>query len=238
MERYLPLLYDLLAAAAVVLMARKGVKRGFARAAVSFLGFFAASALAGVVSRAAAPVLFGQFIRPALMDKAASAAAEFWEGGRWTELAEGFLEELPAGAANILSFGGLDLSAVQELAAETGAQAARELVDRVFAGPCVAMLSSILFILVFGISMYGVKKLAYSLRLVNRIPLVGPVNAVLGGAVGALEGILTVYICVLLLLLMMVLTGDGLPFFDRETVGKTWFLRYFFRYAPFGVLII
>ncbi len=237
MERYLPIVYDVLAAAAVIFLIRQGARKGFARTMVSFLGFFAASALAGAFSKVAAPALFERFVRPSLMEKASACAEEFWQSGRWAELAEGFLEELPPVVSNALSFGGLDFSSVQELAAETGAQAAAELVDRVFAEPCVMLISSILFILIFSAAMYVVRRLARSLRCVNRIPLIGPVNAVLGGAVGALEGVLTVYLCVLVLSLMMAISGDGLPFISRETVEDTWLLRYFFQYDPFGTVL-
>ncbi|MDD2955874.1 MAG: CvpA family protein [Oscillospiraceae bacterium] len=238
MDAYLPILYDLLALLVLILMIRQGARRGFARTVVSFLGFFIAAALAGAFAQAAAPALFERFIRPGLVERAAACAQEFWQGGQWRELAEGFLKELAPAVTNALSFGGLDLSVVEGLAAETGAQAARELVDQVFAKPCVMLISSILFLLAFGELLFVVRQLAKALKEVNRIPLIGPVNALLGGVVGALEGALTVYLAVLALSLLMALTGDALPFISRKTVEGTWLLRYFFVYDPFGASML
>lgn len=61
----------------------------------------------------------------------------------------------------------------------------------------------------------------------SAIPIVGPLNSVLGGCVGAVEGVLYLYLMVAIASLVLALTGDSIPYLNRQTLESTWILRLF-----------
>ena len=68
------------------------------------------------------------------------------------------------------------------------------------------------------------------------IPIVGPLNSVLGGCVGAVEGVLYLYLMVAIASLVLALTGDSIPYLNRQTLESTWILRLFLEKSALGAL--
>jgi hypothetical protein len=77
-----------------------------------------------------------------------------------------------------------------------------------------------------------VNALAGLLRGVNKIPLLGTVNALLGGVFGALQGMLYVFVGASVLWLLLTASGGSLPFLTGETVEKTFLFKHFLLAGP------
>ena len=65
-----------------------------------------------------------------------------------------------------------------------------------------------------------------TLGLVNYLPVVGPINALLGMLVGVLQGLLLVWILGLLLQGLLQLYPAGFWVFDPGVIDRTWVFRY------------
>ncbi len=70
----------------------------------------------------------------------------------------------------------------------------------------------------------------------RHVPIVGPLNSVLGGCVGAIEGVLYLYLIVAVVSLILALSGDSIPYLNRQTLENTWFLRLFLEKNALGSL--
>lgn len=71
------------------------------------------------------------------------------------------------------------------------------------------------------------RTVANAFKGLNRIPIIGPVNSLLGAALGLAEGAVIVYIAAQLVRLVMYLTENSLMFLNSSTVLKTYIFRWF-----------
>ncbi|MBQ8623733.1 MAG: CvpA family protein [Oscillospiraceae bacterium] len=69
-----------------------------------------------------------------------------------------------------------------------------------------------------------------SFKLVNKIPLIGPVNSLLGAILGAVEGIIFIYALSLAVKLAVYLTEGSLMFINDQTISQTYIFRYFYYF--------
>ncbi len=68
-----------------------------------------------------------------------------------------------------------------------------------------------------------------SFKLVNKIPLIGPVNSLLGAVLGIVEGIIVVYGLVLAVRLAVYLTDGSLMFINNQTIELTNVFKIFYN---------
>lgn len=72
--------------------------------------------------------------------------------------------------------------------------------------------------------------IAHVFEGVNKVPVIGPVNAVLGGVLGLCEGTVFVYIIAQVIRLTCYLTSNSLMFLNTETVLNTYLFKYLFYF--------
>lgn len=68
-----------------------------------------------------------------------------------------------------------------------------------------------------------------SFKLVNKIPLIGPVNSLLGAVLGAVEGIIFIYALALAIRLAIYLTEGSLMFINNQTIELTRIFKIFYN---------
>ena len=221
---YVSIGLDLAALAIVVWCARAAAKKGFLRTVLQMVAYVVILAVAAAVSKAAAPILYDRVVEPWLLGQSAQEepasrrdADLVYAGPEGIlSLAEDLLGaagELGQRAEDLLEEG-LDQEGLQEL---TGAAL------RPLAVNAIRMVAfAVLFV---GLSI--VANLALStLGLVNYLPVVGPINALLGLLVGVLQGLLLVWILGLLLQGLLQLYPAGFWVFDPGVIDRTWVFRY------------
>ena len=71
------------------------------------------------------------------------------------------------------------------------------------------------------------KSIANAFRGLNRVPIIGPVNSLLGAALGLAEGALMVYVISQIVKLIMYLTENSLMFLNADTVARTYAFKHF-----------
>lgn len=110
-------------------------------------------------------------------------------------------------------------------------QSTAETVEQNLVGPAV---KSILRVLIWIISMFILtiitRVVSNAFENVNKIPIIGPVNAILGGALGLAEGMVLVYVLAQLVRLVCYATSNSLMFLNTETVQKTYVFRHLFYF--------
>ncbi|PWM35250.1 MAG: CvpA family protein [Clostridiales bacterium] len=210
MQPFIPLIYDIATVIVFVYMIAACARGGFLRTIVSFIGYAAALVGAAVLSRPLAAGVYGSLIRPGVIQRIAEKLAQYRNDALPAGLL-GLFEGLPE---EVLGALGMDkegiVDALGDLIQNGGQGAAGEIADAIVAPLAVMLLKIIFFFLIFGLLMIIVRRVAWVFGSVNHLPLLGPANRILGGAVGALQAALTMYVVAVLLVLLVSLTKEGI----------------------------
>ncbi len=106
------------------------------------------------------------------------------------------------------------------------------LTDQVFGPPVKALVAAVAFVVIFSLCLLVFRLLGRSLQAVNRVPIVGGINRLLGMVFGFFNAAfwLVVLSFVFSLLLMLLGTQDG--FFSRQTVESSWLFGWIYHHNP------
>lgn len=155
-------------------------KKGFAGALVHLVGYFVACAGAWLLSDWLSPMIADWF-RPAISQRVEQSIVQ-WQAGSPQEVG-GFF-------AWLQQLTGLELNA---------GNTAQAITDVIVDTGLAALISMILWLVLFSLLMILVRRISGKLRLINRIPVIGTANGFLGGVLGALIGFVWVWLFVLLM---------------------------------------
>lgn len=100
---------------------------------------------------------------------------------------------------------------------------------------CIVVIRTIAFVLIYSIVFAAMKFIASAAKLIDKIPIVGDVNSLLGGVAGLVEGILILFIfCLATRLIVSVFDGEVM-IFNQETIEKTFIFKkvYEFNFLNF-----
>ena len=125
------------------------------------------------------------------------------------------------------------VSAVSSALDKTSADAAQRVVELVMEPIFVPLISIVLFFVVFTLARFVVSLLVGLLTQANRIPLAGGMNKGLGAIVGALAGILDLFLVYCAAWSLMLLTGGVLPVLNQELFDNSLVLQLLGHMNPF-----
>ena len=246
MQGFVLLIYDLVTVLIFLYMIVVGARRGFARTLVYFIGYAAVLFGAAALSEPAARWIFETLLRPSIVsgisEKLSQVQAELLPESLIT-----FAQSVPEGVLGML---GLDqeqlVETLHRLIENGGAGAARAITDSVVAPLAINLLKLVIFFLLFSAAMFLVRRLAGVFNEVNRLPLIGPANQVMGGLVGAAQAALTLYIIAAILKLLVSFTSDGLVIqhsggplvlCSEALFHQTLFFKAFVNWNPLELLL-
>lgn len=110
---------------------------------------------------------------------------------------------------------------------ESNRSAAEYLEEQVFSANVQNIVSPVVFLLTFVVVSALFNGLSKLFKMVNRIPLVGPVNRGLGGILGALQGVIILFILGMVVDVLVIFTNNSLMVFNQATLAKTFIFKYF-----------
>ena len=236
---YVSIGLDLAAVAIVIWFARAAAKKGFLRTVLQMVAYVVILALAAVVSKAAAPILYDRVVEPMLLDCPAQEERASHQNADLVYAGPGGLLSLSEdllGAAEELT---QDLRDAAEdlLPEDLDAQGlAGELADAALRPLAENAIRMVVFAVLFVTLSLLANVLLSALGLVNYLPVVGPINALLGMLVGVLQGLLLVWALGLLLQGLLQLYPNGFWVFDPGVIDRTWVFRYVAHPGLLGTL--
>ena len=233
---FFPFVYDALAVSLLLYHIHVASKRGLAAAIANFVGYIAALAVAWLVAKTLAPALFNAFFRTELIERV-QVALETLPGG--TELAESaaaMLASLPAYIGDLMDIGGYNAEELAAMLSSYSTDTAGAVVDAIVAPALTGMMTMVLFLLMLSILMVVVHAITRFFYGVNRVPVIGLVNSVLGGVMGLAMGIIGVYVVLVILQFVLTFTGESLSFLNKGILGQTYTYRLLATFDPFGFL--
>lgn len=242
MTDYLPLIYDAALVALIVIAAVRAWRRGFLSSLVRFVGWAAALAVAAVFSKPLANLAYDALLKERVasfvqqnidagvsaLSSGTLAAADSLESVRSSVSGaiSSLLERL--GLENTLFAGATaedSASAVLENISQTGADATDAIAQNAIAPAVTTVLQILIFLLLFALAMLLFRLLSRAFRGVNKVPVLGGVNKVLGGALGVGQGLILAYLAVLALVFLAGVSRGQWPWLTSDALEKTYLTR-------------
>ena len=153
--------------------------------------------------------------------------------GRLSENVPAFVESFYNGLHNG------EISAVRKviLIMMTSKHTAKQAVIDGIIRPCFLIVTrTVIFCFIFFAVTILLSLIAYSLKIVNKIPLIGGVNVLAGGIVGLVQGIITVFVICIIVRVITVLSGGDVMFFNTATIDSTYVFKLFYDYKLFDLI--
>lgn len=230
---------DILAVVFALVVAKIAARQGFIRTIVRLVGFVLSLVFANVLSKYVSEFVFKEYVRNSLVQNITEQIASHPTVESFLAGLEAFFDSIPALLLNALEYAGVNFTQSIDSVPANIEQVATTVVDSAVAPTLIALFATGFFFLFFALFRFLFKILARSLTAtIRHIPLVGTANTILGGCVGLVEGVLYLYLVVMIMSFVMALTGDSLPVINTKTLEETWILSIFLKNNPLGSLIL
>ncbi len=185
-------LWDLGILCVLVLVTALGVKRGFIKSTVHFLGAVIAAFLASALGGAAAKWVFDAFFREGLVARIASSIAPLGEGSISAAVSE-VLESLPDFLVRTLEDAGITANSLEGIVSTRSGEVP-ELIADALAPVFISFLKVLAVFVLFMLFMILVRLLADLVSSMFTLPLLRQVNGLLGGVFGFLLALVSIWV--------------------------------------------
>lgn len=120
----------------------------------------------------------------------------------------------------------------QQLAGSSAQAMTVAITNAIIAPLAIGLLRVIVFCVMFGLfSMLG-NAAARLFKTVNHLPLIGTFNALLGGVLGAIQGMLYVFVASAVLWFILLASGGQFGPVSSEMIGQTLIFKCFYTAGP------
>jgi uncharacterized membrane protein required for colicin V production len=221
-EAYIWIFWDILAILIFFSTVYRSAFRGFASSIAGLLVYIAAAVAAGFLYTHVAGFIYEYIVQ----DIVRHALADNFEAWMTGELqAEGVMAAIPFILRLLV---GARSGEVDLLPREEATLLANSVIDVALREPVLALLSAVSFIVVFAIIAAVIRRITLSFEGINRVPVVGPLNTVLGGATGIAMGLIGLWLIGLAFRFTITLSQGGWFWLNEEVIDATYICRLFY----------
>ena len=220
------LILDVILIAVIVLTAFHYKKKGFVAGLLDLVGNLLALLVAWIASDRISPTVFENFFKQGLIEKITQTVQEQGVSGL-TMLVENFSSILPGGMADEVT------RSLQEILGSGAPDLAVRIVDTILTPLIVPMITVVLFFIAFAVCKLVISMLVAVLTNINKIPVIGSVNELLGILVGVAGGVLNVVLLLCLIWAVVAITNNNLPVLNHDMLSGSMMYSLFSKYNPF-----
>lgn len=220
------LILDVILIAVIVLTAFHYKKKGFVAGLLDLVGNLLALLVAWIASDRISPTVFENFFKQGLIEKITQTVQERGTSGL-TMLVESFSSILPGGMADEVT------RSLQEILGSGAPDLAVRIVDTILTPLIVPMITVVLFFIAFAVCKLVISMLVAVLTNINKIPVIGSVNELLGILVGVAGGLLNVVLLLCLIWAVVAITNNNLPVLNNDMLSGSMMYSLFSKYNPF-----
>lgn len=220
------LILDVILIAVIVLTAFHYKKKGFVAGLLDLVGNLLALLVAWIASDRISPTVFENFFKQGLIEKITQTVQERGTSGL-TMLVENFSSILPGGMADKVT------RSLQEILGSGAPDLAVRIVDTILTPLIVPMITVVLFFIAFAVCKLVISMLVAVLTNINKIPVIGSVNELLGILVGVAGGVLNVVLLLCLIWAVVAITNNNLPVLNHDMLSGSMMYSLFSKYNPF-----
>ncbi|MBQ9937337.1 MAG: CvpA family protein [Oscillospiraceae bacterium] len=218
---------DILLLVLIAVFSFKGIRDGFAKTLVEFVSIFVAFIIALMLSAPISNFTYDKFIKNSAQQTIYTALEQKTEEGTASIEAikndvNEVVSKLPSIVKNLLPSEEEQNRLVEEAVKSVDiTEISNNLENNVVRPAAVTVIKIIAFILLFIIASLLLSIVAKMLKFVNKIPLLGKANALLGGIIGFLKAAVFVVIISAVLSFFTVNGGTFLWFINGEMVNSS-----------------
>lgn len=220
------LILDVILIAVIVLTAFHYKKKGFVAGLLDLVGNLLALLVAWIASDRISPTVFENFFKQGLIEKITQTVQEQGVSGL-TMLVENFSSILPGGMADEVT------RSLQDILGSGAPDLAVRIVDTILTPLIVPMITVVLFFIAFAVCKLVISMLVAVLTNINKIPVIGSVNELLGILVGVAGGVLNVVLLLCLIWAVVAITNNNLPVLNHDMLSGSMMYSLFSKYNPF-----
>ncbi len=220
------LILDVILIAVIVLTAFHYKKKGFVAGLLDLVGNLLALLVAWIASDRISPTVFENFFKQGLIEKITQTVQERGTSGL-TMLVESFSSILPGGMADEVT------RSLQDILGSGAPDLAVRIVDTILTPLIVPMITVVLFFIAFAVCKLVISMLVAVLTNINKIPVIGSVNELLGILVGVAGGLLNVVLLLCLIWAVVAITNNNLPVLNNDMLSGSMMYSLFSKYNPF-----
>lgn len=213
---------------AVVVAAKKGFAAALVDAFSLLISAFAAYKASPIVSG----FLYDNVVKDILEKKFSTALGDISSSMSVSDKVAVLTQSLPSGIINFASSLGLDINSQIDSLASSAAnneQLVETMVEKIARGAVTALLDVIVFIIIFTLASIVLSMLSKLFKKINDIPVVGNVNAALGGILGIINAVIIITVVCGLLYIAVEVSSDGTL---AQTVNSSKIYTFVTEYNP------
>lgn len=222
--------------AIIALFIWRSAVRGFVRTLIETVGGIIIICAVFSLSNSFADYVYDSYIRGDIVSSIAETANT--TGLKTSKAIDDIWQSLPSIVRGAAAVGGFDkekLSVAIEDTVSGGAKKVESLVADNIVKPIVTgAISFIVSLLLITVMLFLLHKVARWINGMFKLPMINSVNAILGGAVGAVKGAVVIFALISLIWLLMRVFGDKFAFFTPEFIDKTHLFKLLYNLIPFG----
>lgn len=218
MEQYIWLLYDAVVVLIILLYMTSGARKGFVSTFIEMIGYVVALIGATYLSTPLASATYQRFVAPSLVEKVSDSINSSSGIQEALTALAGFMDKIPEYISKMFH---LDGAISSEGLTGSVSEVAQTIVDKAVAPSMILLIRSIYFIIIFFIVVIIAKICSKFFRKLYRIPLVGPVNRVLGGVLGIGKGIIVLLIITTVIGFFIVFSAGGRWYMNESVIDDT-----------------
>mgnify|MGYP005782392285 FL=1 len=214
-----------------------GVRPGFLVMLVNTCRRLLSCIVAYIASRALATTIYNVYTHDRLVESISESISGTLSESEASVQVSVILQELPGFLRNMVYglFG--DAATINETVGNAldGSVTAitSTIVDEIVYPIVYLVLQCLLFLLLFACLKIIISALSETLRNLRRCILTGVPDMLAGAALGAVEGVLTVFVVVVIIQLLIYCSGGQIPFLGDDEIQSTHLFRVFYNLSPF-----
>ena len=223
---------DLIIVGIILICILLSAKHGFVRTVVEVAGFIAAFLIAFTVSSPLANVTYDNIIEPSIVstvNQASDNSGSQIAGKLW----DSFPEFVKRHSADF----GLSESRFNEKVASSVSGSINDSAVRISENvtrPLITKLLGALYSTVIAIVLIVLSK--FVARAINKMfsfSLVGKINTMLGGVIGAVKGVGVAVIFCMIISALLLITKNGVWIFTKDNIEGSYLFRLIYGFSPF-----
>lgn len=230
------LILDAATVGIIAIFALSSYRKGFLHTIVVLLGSIGAMFASLTYSQPLAEMIYQKYLYDRIATMVTAHLDQFttFDAQAFANSLKALASELPAVLSSALqSELGINLEQwYQQVMNSDASTITAAITDTVVAPLAVGLVRVVVFFIMFSVLMMLVNTIAGLLRTVNHIPLIGSLNEILGGVLGAIQGMLYVFVISAVMWFIISAAGGEFGPISNEAINQTAIFRHFYTAGP------
>lgn len=222
-EPFIWIIWDLFAVIIFFSCVYRSAGRGFVSTIVGLLVYVVAAVAAAATYAYIAGYMYENVIRD-LVQHVLTRNFNLMLGNSG-ESAQGVIRAIPLMLRLLIGQKSGEVAALPVSEADSLANA---VIDTALQAPIMTVLHAAGFLLVFTLAAYIMRSFARLFTGINRVPVIGLLNTVLGGIAGVIEGVIWLFVLGFVLRLIVTISGESWIWLNTEMINETYIWRLFY----------